>query len=51
LHELHSPLDEAIAAAYGWPPSAPHDPQESNGLLLELNRRIAAGEVEYKPFD
>lgn len=51
LRELHRRLDEAVAAAYGWPTSAAHDPQESNRLLLELNRAIAAGEVEYHPFD
>jgi hypothetical protein len=51
LYELHRELDEAVAAAYGWPTSAAHDPAESNRLLLELNRAIAAGEVEYHPFD
>jgi len=51
LRDLHRRLDEAVAAAYGWPASAAHDPQESNRLLLELNRRIAAGEVEYSPFE
>jgi hypothetical protein len=51
LYELHRELDEAVAAAYGWPASAAHDPAESNRLLLELNRAIAAGEVEYDPFD
>lgn len=51
LRELHRQLDEAVAAAYGWPASAAHDPQESNRRLLELNRAIAAGEVEYHPFD
>ena len=51
LRELHVALDEAVAAAYGWPASAAHDPQESNHRLLELNRAIAAGEVEYRPFD
>ena len=50
LRELHVALDEAVAAAYGWPSSAAHDPQESNRLLLELNRAIAAGEVDYRPF-
>jgi hypothetical protein len=50
LKELHEELDEAVAAAYGWPASAAHDPQESNRLLLELNRAIVAGEVEYQPF-
>jgi hypothetical protein len=51
LFDLHRELDEAVAAAYGWPASAAHDPQESNRLLLELNRAIAAGEVEYHPFE
>jgi hypothetical protein len=51
LRELHVALDEAVAAAYGWPASAAHDPQESNRLLLELNMAIAAGEVAYHPFD
>jgi hypothetical protein len=50
LKELHDALDEAVAAAYGWASSAAHDPQESNRLLLELNRAIAAGEVDYHPF-
>lgn len=51
LRELHVALDEAVAAAYGWPASVAHDPQESNRRLLELNRAIAAGEIEYRPFD
>ncbi len=50
LRGLHDALDEAVAAAYGWPASAAHDPKESNRLLLELNRAIAEGEVDYQPF-
>ena len=50
LRDLHRELDEAVAAAYGWPKSVAHDPDESNRRLLELNRAIAAGEVEYEPF-
>jgi hypothetical protein len=50
LAELHIALDEAVAAAYGWPASVAHDPTESNRRLLELNRAIAAGEVKYDPF-
>ena len=50
LRDLHVALDEAVAAAYGWPASAAHDPAESNRRLLELNRAIAAGEVAYHPF-
>ncbi|MGZ8717041.1 MAG: type IIL restriction-modification enzyme MmeI, partial [Gaiellaceae bacterium] len=51
FRDLHVALDEAVAAAYGWPTSAAHDQAESNRLLLELNRAIAAGEVAYHPFD
>ncbi|MGH3030193.1 MAG: DNA methyltransferase [Gaiellaceae bacterium] len=50
LRQLHERLDEAVAAAYGWPKSAAHDRTESNRRLLELNRKIAAGEIEYAPF-
>jgi hypothetical protein len=50
LKDLHGGLDEAVAAAYGWPASVAHDPAESNRRLLELNRAIAAGEVPYHPF-
>jgi hypothetical protein len=50
LRDLHRHLDEAVAAAYGWPASVAHDTNESNRRLLELNRAIAAGEVEYEPF-
>jgi hypothetical protein len=51
LAQLHEDLDEAVAAAYGWPASAAHDAAESNSLLLELNRAIIVGEVEYHPFN
>lgn len=51
LRDLHRQLDEAVAAAYGWPASAAYDSAESNRLLLELNRAIVAGEIEYRPFD
>jgi len=50
LRDLHVALDEAVAAAYGWPTSAAHDQAESNRLLLELNRAISVGEVAYHPF-
>ncbi|MEX2211613.1 MAG: DNA methyltransferase [Gaiellaceae bacterium] len=50
LGDLHRRLDEAAAAAYGWPRSVAHDPAESNRRLLELNRAISAGELEYDPF-
>jgi hypothetical protein len=51
LRELHRDLDEAVAVAYGWPKSAAHDPAESNRRLLELNKEIAAGKIEYRPFE
>lgn len=51
LRDLHRNLDEAVAAAYGWPKSAAHDSSESNRRLLELNQAIANGEIDYSPFD
>jgi len=51
LAELHRRLDEVVAAAYGWPSTAAHDPEESNRRLLDLNQKIAAGKIEYQPFD
>ncbi|MFN2466779.1 MAG: class I SAM-dependent DNA methyltransferase [Gaiellaceae bacterium] len=50
LRDLHRELDEAVAAAYGWPHRVAHDPDETNRRLLELNRAIAAGEIDYRPF-
>jgi hypothetical protein len=43
-------LDEAVAAAYGWPRSIAQDALETNARLLALNREIAAGEQAYDPF-
>ena len=50
LRDLHRRLDEAVAAAYGWPRKVAHDPDETNRRLLELNRDIAAGKIDYRPF-
>lgn len=50
LRDLHRELDEAVAAAYGWPRAVGHDANESNRRLLELNQAISVGEVEYDPF-
>ena len=50
LRDLHAELDEAVAAAYGWPRAVAHDTDKTNRRLLELNRQIAAGECEYHPF-
>lgn len=47
LADLHRKLDRAVVDAYGWPASAASDRDESNRRLLELNRAIAVGEVEY----
>jgi hypothetical protein len=50
LAKLHRELDEAVAAAYGWPRAVAHDADETNRRLLELNREIAAGTRPYAPF-
>lgn len=51
LRDVHRSLDEAVAAAYGWPRAVAHDSDETNRRLLDLNRAIAAGEIDYRPFD
>lgn len=51
LAKLHRELDEAVADAYGWRKSIAQDPEQTNPLLLELNRKISEGELEYRPFD
>ena len=50
LRDLHLALDEAVAAAYGWPRATAHDPADSNARLLALNEEIAAGRRAYSPF-
>lgn len=50
VRDLHRALDDAVAAAYGWPREAAHDPEDSNSRLLELNREIAAERRPYAPF-
>lgn len=50
LRDLHRQLDEAVAAAYGWPRKVAHDADETNRRLLERNRDIAAGKIDYHPF-
>jgi hypothetical protein len=50
LRDLHHHLDEAVVEAYGWPSSSAHDSEATSRRLLELNRSIAAGEVDYQPF-
>jgi hypothetical protein len=50
LRAMHDELNEAVAAAYGWPTSISHDGDEIVHRLLELNREIAAGTRTYDPF-
>jgi len=50
LKALHGELDEAVAAAYGWPKAAAHDNDEIVQRLLKLNREIAGGKRKYDPF-
>jgi hypothetical protein len=47
---MHTELDEAVAAAYGWPKAVAHDADEIVRRPLGLNREIAAGTRRYDPF-
>lgn len=51
LKALHGGLDEAVAAAYGWPKAVAQNGDEVVQHLLILNREIAAGTREYDPFN
>jgi len=50
LVALHRRLDEAVAAAYGWPKSVAQDDTELVRRLLALNADVAAGRGTYAPF-
>lgn len=50
LKALHRDLDEAVAAAYGWPRKTAHDDRELVRRLSELNREIVEGGRAYRPF-
>jgi len=50
LRALHKTLDEAVAAAYGWPKSVAQDPKELVARLTDLNRAISLDERPYSPF-
>lgn len=50
LAALHRRLDEAVAAAYGWPKSVAQDGPELVRRLSALNREIAEGGRAYAPF-
>lgn len=51
LRKLDTELDEAVAAAYGWPKSIAQDHDAMVRQLLRLNREITAGERPYHPFE
>ncbi|MGH3919270.1 MAG: hypothetical protein ACRDSG_09570, partial [Pseudonocardiaceae bacterium] len=51
LKTLHRKLDEAVAAAYGWPKEVAQDGDQIVQRLLIFNQEIAAGTREYDPFD
>ena len=50
LVALHRKLDEAVAAAYGWPASVAEDPPELVRRLTVLNRQITEEARPYDPF-
>ncbi len=50
LAALHRSLDEAVAAAYGWPKSVAQDPEQIVSRLTALNREIVEGGRTYDPF-
>ncbi|WP_345379250.1 DNA methyltransferase [Demequina sediminis] len=49
LKALHKRLDEAVAAAYGWPKAVAQDGPELVRRLRSLNRDIVEGRVAYEP--
>jgi hypothetical protein len=51
LAGMHVALDEAVAAAYGWPRSTAERLSETKTRLYELNRSISEGGYDYHPFD
>ncbi|MEU7912738.1 DNA methyltransferase [Microbispora bryophytorum] len=50
LRALHRELDEAVAAAYGWPKTIAQDSDAIVSRLLKLNKEIATGGRPYAPF-
>ena len=50
LRDLHRRLDEAVAAAYGWPAAVAVDIDQAMRRLMELNAAIHAGRIPYDPF-
>jgi hypothetical protein len=50
LRSAQLELDEAVAAAYGWPKQVAQDEGEIVHRLLALNAEIAGGRRDYAPF-
>jgi len=50
LAAAHRRLDEAVAAAYGWPRPVAQDSAELVRRLTALNRDVTEGRVPYAPF-
>lgn len=51
LGARHRKLDQAVAAAYGWPAhAATEHPNQTNERLLALNFAVADGSQLYEPF-
>lgn len=50
LKVQHRSLDEAVAAAYGWPKVVVQDVDEIVRRLADLNAEVAAGTRHYSPF-
>jgi len=48
LRKLHYQLDLAVSRAYGWDAQAADDGTITNPRLLEVNRAIADGELDYR---
>lgn len=51
LAKLHRTLDEAVAAAYGWPKKIAQNDDELVRRLGELNIGYAAAPGSYQPFN
>lgn len=50
VRDAHRDLDEAVAAAYGWPRAVAQDGDEIVRRLLDLNREISSVQRPYDPF-
>lgn len=50
LTTLHTRLDEAVVACYGWPSRVAQDEAELVRRLLAHNAAIAGGDQPHRPF-